>query len=286
MAMKLMNVSMAELLKGYAQYLEVKYPAHFGNFKKRIVSADFSCRAEAAIFSVLRSRFDKVIIAEDVKDGGADFLCEHEGTSVLVEVTALDSGGVERVSGLQNVVSTDGKASSFHLITAQLRYKAVEKASQMANHNGPRLLVICSEHIDSSLLMGITGAEFLMTSDQRISFPIGAPESLGSIETDLKDSVFFRLNADEGKLESCRRSISAIALCCLDGAGYSMVGLLHPDPVVPWPLGIIPHVPFVKLAKWPPQDNKLQIEWVINDPFPFRNHYWQIQIKDEELKSK
>ncbi len=25
---------MAELLKGYAQYLEVKYPAHFGNFKE------------------------------------------------------------------------------------------------------------------------------------------------------------------------------------------------------------------------------------------------------------
>ncbi len=41
-----------------------------------------------------------------------------------------------------------------------------------------------------------------------------------------------------------------------------IIGLLHPDPVHKFPIKFLPLIPFVRLKKWPPQNNRIGIEWV------------------------
>ena len=228
---------------------------------------------------------DDVNLAEDISTGGADFLCKSNDVEFIVEVTCIETESVVTQSGWKNrVPPTQNKAAfSFGMITYKLRGKVSSKAAQLSGNNIPRILIITSEHIGADFLLGPRAAEILLTSDIKIEVPIGKPINKVGLSTDLKDSVFFRFK--DGSLESCRRSISVILLISIFDDKSLIVGILHPDPQYIFPIMLLPSVPFLRMKKWPPENNNIEIEWVINKPKVEEFYHREIAFKDEELKS-
>jgi len=86
-------------------------------------------------------------------------------------------------------------------------------------------------------------------------------------------------------LESCRRSISAILLISIYSDKALIIGILHPDPEIEFAMDLLPTVPFLRMRKWPPENNLIETEWVIRRPRPGEFRHRKVEFKDEELKS-
>lgn len=271
-----------EIIDSYKIFLEVKYPNHFKNYCARLTAQPEGARAEAFMFSFLRQFLPEVKVAEDVSSGGVDFFCSADKTEFILEVTCLELNTVTSQSGLSNEKIIDGETIFFSMITHTLRSKVSRKVPQVSTQTVSRVLAITTEHIFGNALIGQHGAEFLLTSDTKISIPINNPITQTGLTTDLKDSVFFRIN--NGVFEVCRRSISAILLVQLLADKLAMVGLLHPDPIYPFPIKLLPTVPFLRLKRWPPEINKIQTEWVIYSPSTATFPYYPVKLKDQELR--
>ena len=275
--------STSEIIVSYKTFLEVKYPSHFVRFCIHLEDNPESAKAEAVVFSLMRSIFHDVKIGEDISTGGADFLCTLKNVQFITEVTCLEAESVANQSGWKNKVPKDGAAEWFGMITHKLRTKVSSKARQVSGYAFPRLLAITSEHIGADFLLGPHGAETLLTSDTQIEVPLGRPIDSTNLVTDLKNSVFFRIK--NGSLEPCRRSISAILLISIYADKSLIVGILHPDPEENFPMDLLPSVPFLRIKKWPPENNQIETEWVIPRPAPAELYHRIVEFKDEELKS-
>lgn len=274
----------ATTIESYKDFLKVKYPSHYTLFCNRLDSKPESAKAEAVTFSLFRSVVEDVKIAEDVVTGGADFLCSAENVEFIVEVTCLEGEAVAAQSGWPNGVPEDGTGGSFGMITHMLRTKASGKGFQLSGYEMPRVLAITSEHVAADVLLGPHGAETFLTSDTKITVPIGEP--IGEkvhLTTDLKDSVFFRFK--NGVLEPCRRSISAILLISIFADKSLVVGVLHPDPQYEFPIRLLPSVPFLRMKRWPPENHSIETEWVIHSPKPAGFYHQEVVFKDKELRS-
>ncbi len=279
-------VSTAEIIESYKHFLEIKYPTHYKSYCTRLKNKPESAKAEAVTFSILRSNFDEVKLGEDISTGGADFFCSSNDVEFIVEVTCIETESVVTQSGWKNKAppAQNKAAFSFGMITNKLRGKVSCKAAQLSGNDIPRLLIITSEHVGADFLLGPHGAEILLTSDTKIKVPIGKPIGKVDLATDLKDSVFFRFK--NGSLELCRRSISAILLISIFDDKSLIVGILHPDPQYIFPIMLLPSVPFLRLKKWPPENNNIETEWVIRKPKAEKFYHREITFKDEELKSR
>ena len=273
-----------EIIDSYKIYLEVKYPDHYKKFCERANNHHESTKAEAILFSILRSTFPDVIIAEDSSIGGADFKCEADDSKFIVEVTSLETEAVANQSRWKNKIEENGSGFSFSMITHMLRTKASGKASQVSGAEMPRIVAITTEHIGGDFLLGPHGARTLLTGDTKIKVPINSPEFNTGLATDLKDSVFFRWK--DGVVEACRQSISAILLISIFADKCLIVGILHPCPAYIFPIQLFPKVPFVRLKKWPPDDHNIETEWTVHSPSMTEFLYRPITFKDDELKNK
>lgn len=276
-------VNISEIIDKHKEFIEVKYPNHFKKYCSLLKSQPQSAKAEAVLFSVLRPLYQDVQIAEDINTGGADFLCITDNSQFIIEVTCLEAESVAKQSGLENDISEDGKTTWFGMITHMLRTKASNKASQVSGKATPRVLAITTEHIHGETLMGSHAAECLLTSETKIQIPVGKPINEVGLSTDLKDSVFFRLK--DGVFESCRRSISAILLIHILSDECNVVGVLHPDPIYVFPYKYLRNVPFIRLKKWPPENNHIETEWVIHSPLRGKFYYHPVKLKDKDLKN-
>ena len=274
--------STSEVIESYKVYIEVKYPSHLQSFCTRLKNSPEGAKAEAIMFSVLRANFDNVKLGEDISTGGVDFLCDIDGSEFLVEVTCLEAEAVAIQSGMKNEILENGSAGWFCTVTHMLRTKASGKAAQVSGHNIPRVLAITTEHIGGDFLLGPYGAETLLTSDTKIRVPIEEPIEKTDLSTDLKDSVFFRFK--NGAIESCRRSISCILLININADKVRFVGVLHPEPKYEFSIKLFPSVPFARIKKWPPENNKIETEWVIKRPKAASFYHQEIKFRDEELK--
>ncbi len=276
-------VSTNEVIESYKAFLEVKYPSHFQSYCNRLKINPKGPKAEAITFMFLRSNFDDVNLAEDISTGGVDFLCKANDVEFIVEVTCLEAEAVAAQSGMKNEVSQNGSGGSFSMITHKLRTKASSKAAQLSGRGVPRILAITCEHFAADFLLGPHGAETLLTSDIKIEVTIGKPNAKVNLITDLKDSVFFR--SKNGELESCRRSISAILLFSIFSDKSLIVGILHPDPEYKFPIKLLPSIPFLRMKKWPPENNMIETEWVIYKPKAEEFYHRKVKLKDKELRS-
>ena len=269
--------SITRVIESHKRFLETNHKEHLRPYCRRLKHQPESARAEAIASYFFRVKCDDVEVEEDLAEGkgGVDFRCKsRDGAEFVCEVTCLKTESAASQSKLINEFPQDGFGGPFAMTTHSLRRKVVNKAGQMSGYCCPRILVITCEHWMSDVLVGQAGAEFLLTSEPEIvEDPIDNPGYTGKkrdidATTDLQHSVFFRLR--NGKLESCRRSISAILLFSIspDKTSSNVVGLRHPDPVYKfanWPL---PSVPFLRLKNWPLVDNKIEKEWVICEPKP------------------
>jgi len=107
------------------------------------------------------------------------------------------------------------------------------------------------------------GAEFLLLSDPMISAPLGGAPNRATQVTDLRRSVFFRPDKAGKEIIPCRRSISAILLVAISGIQADVVGLLHPEPAIPFAPSLFPQVPYLRVKNWPIVDSKIEVEWSI-----------------------
>jgi hypothetical protein len=263
--------TISEVVESYKTFLQVKYPTQYTTYCNRLTSNPEGARGEAIIFSLLRTsllRFslfnNEVMIAEDTTTGGADFLVTSGQSKFITEVSCLQAGSVASQSGIKNEVK-DGSCVWFGLITHKLRTKVSNKAPQVARYKMPRVIAITCEHICSDLLLGPDGAESLLSSETKIAVPIGDQRHDNTaLVTDLRDSVFFRFK--NGAVEPCRQSVSAVLLVSIFDDKSLIVGVLHPDPKYPFPISLLPTVPFLRLNKWPPENNVIEKEWVIHTP--------------------
>ena len=262
-----MCTRMDDLVDNYVDFLDNEYPAHIKkHFCKRLALHPVGAKAEAVTFYFLCSNVDDILIGEDSAEGGADFRCKTQKSEFVAEVTSLDAEAVAKASGLKNEIPETGSVGSHSWITHLLRTNASDKTSQMSGYCCPTILIMTSDHVDArNLLSSKIAAEFLLTSDTCISIPhpLDTPRPDLGLETNLADSVFFR--EKNGEFESCRRSISAILLCSILGNAMKIIGILHPDPVHKFPIKFLPSIPFVRLKKWPPENDRIGIEWVTHE---------------------
>ena len=268
--------------------MEDEHPGRVKSYRDLLNSQPASARAEAVAFYFLRTYSDNIQVEEDSKKGGVDFRCQKGNAEFVAEVTCLDAESVARKSGLKNEPPRNRSGGWYSGITNKLFDKVDEKTNQMSGYDCPAILVMTCEHPLADMLLDRIDAEFLLTGDQKIAVvPFSnSTENLDSV-TDLENSVFFLYNQENGKLESCRRSISALLLFSIFGACVFVIGILPPDPIHKFPIKFLPSVPFVKLKKWPPENGIFEIEWisyktddhVIEEPEPHR--FWY----DEELRN-
>lgn len=280
----ILSSSVDEVVKSYKIYLEVKRPDHLQELKKREKSNPDGVRFEAAMFSIAREEYNlNPVIGEIIGEGGVDFICSFNNYSFVLEVTHTDTNSIKQQSGLGNDV-INGKAQWFSMITHILKRKAVKKAKQVANHPMPRIVCIGASHISSTMLLGKIAAKWLLTSETKISLPVGVPNAKSQLVTDLKNSAFMKI-CENGKIGPRLCSISGLLLVAMGNDSYSIVGILHPEPAHVFDISLLPNVPFVRISNWPCPEGQIKTEWIVYDPPIKKGHFNKIELKTEELKS-
>jgi hypothetical protein len=265
----------------------LKSAEHAATFKARMRADHEAARAEALLFSVLRSLDLNPAPAEDPSTGGADFLCGGKKLprGAVVEVSVMRADAVSERSGLPKKIDANGQGRWFSMITDALRSKASRKAGQLKDQTGARILAITLEHAFADMLMGSLAARWLMSGETKISVPIEpAPGDVTEV-THLEESAFVRFTA--GGIESCRRSISAILLVSIDASDSRAIGLLHPDPAVPLDYTAFFPIPFLAITNWPlHRGDAIQTEWrmPVTDPDPHPFVHQPPWLADKELK--
>lgn len=250
------------VLECYKEFLSQSYPSHTKHFCKRAL---VSAQAEAVIHKFLSKHSDDVRIVEDPVKGGIDFECETNGIIYGVEVTHLDADVVSRESGLPNKEPLQtGEARFYGMIPSKLFHKVLSKVTQMSQYPGPSVLVITCNHVRADMVMNKQAASELLTGEEKVGIELLMDVEDGTIPgskldsvSELKSSVFLRINVAERTLEPCYPQISAILLCCIRWDSASFLGVLHPDPQCPFPKELLPSVPFVAIKPYPPEPNHI-----------------------------
>lgn len=279
-APRVLGASIADIVKAYSLLLEIRYPDHYRMFKLRTASDPAAANAEAVVFSWLRSQGLSPIPSDDPGVGGPDYLCSPVlFQPFLIEVTSLKPDAVSARSGWPDELSQ--RAHSFAMITPNLWSKAKAKASQLGGHPVARVLAICLTHIGAGALLGTLAAEWLLTSQPKLSVPLDDPIAAVREVTDLSNSAFLAVRA--GNIVPVRQSISAILLIAVWEHELHVLGMLHPVPAVPLDYRSLPELPFLRLD-WPVKDGVLKTEWVVAKPAPRTDPHIPLVPTNDEMR--
>jgi hypothetical protein len=270
-----------DVVTSYLDYL-LTLPEHRRRFVQRLEDHPPGARAEASMFAFFRAEGCEPLLSEDTGTGGADFCCQRPERFV-VEVTSLEDVTLANRAGIQQDVPANGEGGALDMeeVLNLIRTTVSGKAAQLADYPVPRVLAICSEHWGTSMFFGPGGAEEIMYGGSNIAIPFTNEGAAGpaQITTDLREAPFFRIKG--GEVEACRRSISALLLVHLDPTACHVVGLLHPDPAITFPIQTLPEVPFGRVA-WPAKE--LHVEWLLAAPRQARFSHEEIALSGAELR--
>ncbi len=260
--MILCGVALADVANSYIAYLEAHRPEALKKFLERLKASSDAAQAEAVVFSFLQWQGTNPTVAEDVSSGGADFLCRPSNCDPFyVEVSSIDAEATAHHSSWPAVVRDGISGGSFRLITDQLHRKIVKKADQLRNLPAAGVLALTNSHIGAMALMGRHAATCLMVSDYKISYRLGDDPNNFRNVTDLKRSVFFRPDKRRGEITACRRSVSAALLMSISDLMTSAVGLLHPNPLIPFAASALESVPMLSVTNWPERASGIKTAW-------------------------
>jgi hypothetical protein len=261
--------SIEDVLQAHGEYLSLLHPDFSSKFDELLLADREAAIGEAAVFSLLKTYFRARPEPADVPGtGGVDFICHRaKPEQFVVEVTSLKPEAVAAQSGIPTEIE-DGAGGPFKMTTDQLFSTVRSKADQLSNYSCPRVLAITSTHHAASFLMGDTGAEFLLTSEPAITYPLAETGGPVTMTTNLRRSVFFgpAPGSTGTQIVPRRQSVSAVLLLGLDELRSNVVGLLHPAPATKLNLERFRDVPFLRLAEWPIVDGAIRTEWVISSP--------------------
>lgn len=132
---------------------------------------------------------------------------------------------------------------------------------QLSGHSRPRVLCLGATYWGAVTVLNRLAAEWLLTSEPRIVVNRSSAVSNAVLETALEQSAFFRWEGD--KVVPCRQSVSAVILASLSNDSCCLVGLLHPEPAYRFQPEVLPDVPFVAVANWPPADEHVRTRWSV-----------------------
>ncbi len=279
-APRLLGASIADVANAYSLLLEIRYPEHHRAFQFRAASDPAAANAEAVVFSWLRSQGMSPTPSDSPGLGGPDYLCSPMFSKpFLLEVTSLKPDAVSARSEWPDALSE--RAHSFAMITPNLWSKTKAKASQLGGHEVARVLTICLTHMGAGALLGTLAAEWLMTSQPKLSVPVGGPMTAVREVTDLGKSAFLAIR--DGSIVPVRQSISAVLLIAIWEHELHVVGMLHPEPAVPFDYRSLLELPFLRLD-WPAKNGVLKTEWVIAKPVPRADPHIPLSPTNEELR--
>jgi hypothetical protein len=269
-----------ELQDSYVEYLRREVPNNVKSFLNLKRESPEASLAETVVFGILRQlRLNPVV--SDVYAGGADFECTYRpiwfadtgSQPLVVEVTTLEPSAVERNSGWPIEAPSEISGGPFSLLTDRIAARASDKVPQLSKPKMPRVLAIVSSHIGAdALLSNELAAKAVLVSNPQITQPIGGGPA--SQTTDLRDSVFLRVDPVTGKVIARRQSISAVLLVSVSGRSARVLGVLHPEPRYPLNIDSFPDIPFIKVRPWPVVGRQIELGWVLGQPSrrEFKHH--------------
>jgi len=269
-----------DILENYKNYLRVKHDLRFKLFERLEKKDPQAARAEAVVFSFLRSQGLDPHIEEDPSTGGVDFICGTGSGAFYVEVTSVEREAAATRSGIPNEIE-EQKAFWFDFITQSLWNKVYRKSRQFAAITRPALLVITGEHVASEVFFGEIGAQTLLVGDVQIRVSVGQPGLEETLSTQYNNSAFIN---KRGEIHEPSQRISGILLIGINQNYYSMVGILNPDPKHAFPIGNLPSVSFLRLDVWPPKDGIFRTQWVIGNPDIPRIDYSVFALTEQEYR--
>lgn len=275
------------LVNAYQDFLLVRYPKHLKKFENLLADDPEAAKAEAVVFSIVRSMQLNPELTDKPGIGGTDFLCrpEHRDPFVL-EVTTLGAETVERQTCLPQKAEED-TGGAFRMIPHVFKRKVCAKIGQLADNPCARVLALATFHELAYAPFGVRGAELLLTSEPRLRVPIEQLDAPIIQTTDLEHAIFVKLDTsvDPPRIIADRRGVSAILLLTIGDESTSGVGILHQDPLYPLDIRNFSSTPFARL-KWPIHEGRIGTEWVIAHPNSDDFPHIKVQLKDKELKVK
>lgn len=245
--------------------------------------------AEAVVFGMLQGFNVDPHINDEVKTGGADFICcASRGPLVkrlpedrfVVEATSLSPDAVTYRSKISNEVPDEISGGAFGLVTRNICNKAKDKATQLGGYPMPRVLAIASSHAGIAALFNEATATWALVSDPHWRQEIESSAVDTAEYTDLEKSAFMKPGPN-GTIVACRKSISAILLVAVHGNKSEVWGILHPEPAFPLNIAFLPDLPFIRIAQWPVLDGKILTEWVVASPTGHSVYHFAIPLPDK-----
>ena len=257
------ETQLSDFVEDYEHFLSIHHPQHVKPYRDRLKRKESreGAQSEAVVFPFLKAHHEQVDLEEDSINGGTDFRCNTTKPQFVVEVTCLGSEFVTSQTGLPNVI----RSSSGHydmLPSRKIRQRASEKANQIRRYKCPAILVLTSMHTHARAFMDTEGAAQLLRGERVIEIShnyLGKTSSVKEVSNPA-ECTFFRW--ENRRLESCRRSISAILLFVISGANAYVIGILHPDPYYEFPIELLPSVSFGRLKEWPLERDRIRMEWI------------------------
>lgn len=279
-----------EVVESFAEYIRAESPKNLKSFLDRTRADPEAAMAEAMVFGMLQQLQLKPTIADEPGIGGADFLCQYRpiwfsdsaSWRLIVEATTLEPTAVERNSGWRNEVPDKITGGPFSMITERITARASDKIRQLSQYQMPRVLAIVSSHIGAdTLLSSSLAAESVLVSNRQISQPLGGGDA--SVVTDLRASAFLKGDPATGEIKAQRPTISAVLLTSVAGDQSSVLGILHPEPRYPLDISAFPEIPFVHIKRWPIENGRIEIEWIVGQPTGRRFRHHLIRHSGDEL---
>ena len=223
-------------------------------------------KAEETSRVILENLCDAV--EDNTNKPGVDFLCKKGVFEFGAEVTCIKTQTVTNQSKIPHIALNSPSSGRYDMITRQIRSKAIKKVEQLSKCRCARLLIIVSYHSAANVLLEARAAELLLTNEQGIAYPPPFKDNDGKEfypYTDCDDPLFFELR--EGVLDVKRESISAIWLVAAKFQNTRQItGILNPQPIYDFEYKLFPSVPFVRMKKWPIENNTIETEWIRNTP--------------------
>jgi hypothetical protein len=255
---------MIDLLQAYHEVLDhhrrwydsfEKYD-HLARWEVLLVEQPEAAICEAMVREELERYVDVVYPFEDLGKGGPDFQCFQKtptGQShFYVDACCMTIDALTNASGLP--YRTPPGASSFAYITDKFKAEAQRKARQLSGLDAPGLVALATLHLEASAhCFTPHAAKQVLTSEtlitQRLNTSTGEPIGDIYLSTDMRKAAFQRIDpASANGLADMRQSISGLLFCPFGYAGpYKLHGVLHPNPVRPFDVAMLPRIPFAVL---------------------------------------
>ena len=222
-------------------------------------------KAEETSRAILENLCD--VVKDNTNKPGVDFLCKKGAFEFCAEVTCVEIETITNQSNIPHIPPEGGTSGRHDMITPTIRTQASRKVKQLSQCKCARLLMIVSYHSAANILLGDRAAELLLTDEQGIAFSPASEDDDGKNlypYTNYDNTLFFE--SREGVLSVKRESISAIWLVAVSQNTKQIIGVLNPQPNYDFEYKLFPSVPFVRIKKWPIENNTLETEWVRNTP--------------------